>query len=138
MKYTLEEVENIFLNNGIRLLSKKYKNNQQKLEYQCLKCSYIGTKALRNLLNTPVGYGCKKCSAIKNQNKCRYKIEEVKLLFKERNMQLLSTKYSNNDERLKYKCLNDECGYIGEKILGNLTSGSGCPECAKKKSKLLF
>jgi len=137
-KYTHKQVKQFFKNKNLKLLSEEYKNSIQKLNYKCLICGYIGTKKLKHLLESSMKCGCKKCSAIKKGDKYRYKLEEVKLIFKKNNMKLLSTEYNNNDEKLRYKCLKKGCGYIGEKILGNLVKGGGCSKCAIKKRTFTY
>jgi len=115
LKYTYKQVEQLFLDKNIKLLSKNYKNIKQRLKYKCLNCGYVGTKALKNLKDT---FGCNKCGAKKGQNKTRYTYSEVKLLFLKKGLELLSKKYENYQQRLKYKCL--KCGYKGKKSLGHL------------------
>ncbi len=104
----------------MKLLSKKYKSSSQKLEYKCLVCGYIGTKRLNSLLK---GHECPSCAGM-----LRRTYDEVKLIFKEKNMKLLSKKYKNNSQKLEYKCLI--CGYVGTKRLNNLLKGKKCPSCA--------
>ncbi len=58
-------------------------------------------------------------------SKLKYTYKEVKQFFQEKNMELLSKRYENSSQKLKYKCLI--CGYIGTKILYSLLRGTGCP-----------
>ena len=115
IRYTYEQVKQFFLDKNIKLLSKNYKNIKQRLKYKCLDCGHVGTKALKNLNST---YGCNKCGAKKGHKKKRYTFNKVKLLFLEKNLDILSKDYENSQQRLKYRCLI--CGYVGEKSLNHL------------------
>ena len=115
LTYAYEQVKDLFLNKNLKLLSTEYKNTRQKLEYQCLKCGRKGTKSLKHLSNT---FGCKKCGAEKGQNKKRHTYEQIKQLFLNKNLKLLSTGYKNCQQKLKYECL--KCGYVGTKRLVHL------------------
>ena len=64
-------------------------------------------------------FGCNKCGAEKGQDKKRYTYEQVKSLFADKDLELLSPKYKNTQQKLNYKCL--KCGYEGTKRLTHLT-----------------
>lgn len=56
-KHTLEEVREIFAQNGCELLSTEYKNNKQKLLYRC-KCGNVARIALTKMA---AGQHCDEC-----------------------------------------------------------------------------
>jgi len=114
-KYTYEQVKDLFVTKNLKLLSPIYENNRQKLEYECMVCGKIGMKSLKHWTVT---YGCKKCGATKGQDKSRYKYDQIKSFFREKNLELLSDTYKNNKQKLKYRCL--KCGYTGLKTLVHL------------------
>lgn len=118
-KYKHEEIKSFFSEKNMQLLSKEYKDNQQKLRCKCLECGYIGTKTLGNLL---MGGGCLFCKGT-----IKYTYKQAKSFFSEKNMVLLSKRYEGCNQKLKYKCLI--CSYVGEKRLSNLLKGEGCPSC---------
>jgi len=62
----------------------------------------------------------------------KYTYEQVKHLFKNKNIELLSKEYKNSFQKLNYKCLI--CGHEGTKKLKHLLESSmknGCKKCHK-------
>jgi hypothetical protein len=75
----------------------------------------------------------------KNSNKFDisnpYTIQNIKLWCKLNNkpFELLSEEYEGNRNKLKWKCLKEECGEIFEKNWGDMSQNQGCPYCVGKQ-----
>jgi len=94
-KKTIEEVRKEFEKREYILLSKEYKNNQQKLKILCPNKHNIEII----YQSFQQGIGCSVCSG--NNKKT---IEEVKKEFEKRGYILLSKEYKNNHKKLKILC----------------------------------
>lgn len=97
-KLTIEFVKAEFEKEGYVLLSKKYKNNEQKLKYICLnKHNHSITWA-----NWYKGVRCPYCAGNK-----KLTIEIIRKDFKKRGYNLLTVKYKGNKQKLKFICPNN-------------------------------
>jgi hypothetical protein len=114
-KLTHAEVALRFEKKGFILLS-EYKNCRTKLKYRCPNGHEWST-----FLNNFYRWGCPICS----KNK-KHEYSEVKKMFKKKGYTLLSTKYKNTRNRLKYKCRRGHITYIS---VNQLREGKGCREC---------
>lgn len=121
-KYTLDEVKKILIKKGFKLLSKTYKNANDHIKVECLKCNYKSNKKLGNIL---VGKGCAKCKGVK-----KYSITEVKEELKKRNAILLSN-YISARKHIEVQCTI--CDYKWNVLFGAIIrrSNSGCHNCEK-------
>lgn len=125
-KYIYKEVEKIFEKKGCKLLEKKYKNNKQRMLFQC-RCKNIDYISLDSLLS---GHFCWKCGVERRAEKQRYFYEEVKKIFEDNNCVLLSKEYKNSKQKLDYIC---ECENKAQISLNCFLRGNRCPECRKEK-----
>ena len=121
-KYTIEQVQEIFKEQGCELLSKKYERVHDILEYKC-SCGNISKIRLTHFLR---GHRCKKCGHEKTIEKLKYSYDEVKNIFKEQNCELLSREYKRFHGILDYKC---SCGNISKIRLSHFLSGQRCKKC---------
>jgi len=122
-KKTIEEVREAFESEGYTLLTKEYKNNQQKLKYICPN----GHKHSIKWHNWYHGYRCPYCSG--NTKKT---IEEVREAFKSENYILLTKEYKNAFQKLKFICPN---GHKHSITWANFQRGQRCPYCINKNIK---
>ena len=129
-KYTIQEVDKIFLERGYTLLSTEYINSKTHLNYRCPK-NHLGQIRFYHFLRD---VGCAKCSNIKNSDRCRKPFEEVKQTFTDSGYTLLSTEYKSNRIPLEYKCPS---GHVGEIRFYHFLRGVGCAKCSQSRSEKL-
>ena len=121
-KYTYKEVYNIFKREGYKLLTKKWKNPQQKLIFICDK-GHTHKIGLWYFLR---GHRCGKCFGTH-----AYTFLEVKNIFKNKGYRLLSDSYTNNKTPLSIKCNK---GHITNTLtLGSFINGHKCYTCENLK-----
>lgn len=125
-KYTFEDVKREFENRNFTLLENEYLGYEKKHRYLC-ENGHEATITFKSLLK---GNGCNKCAVINRSNKQRKNIEEVKEIFEREGCILLSSKYKNSRQKLKYICI---CGNIDEKDLIHFQRGQRCIECGLKR-----
>jgi len=101
---------------GYKLLSIKYINARSKLKFRCDKGHEY--KSAWYVFNK--GHRCPECQ------KCGITYVRKKVSILEPNYKLLSTRYINNNLKLKFKC---DKGHIFYKTWASFDSGSRCPEC---------
>jgi len=126
-KLTYEDVKKFIESLGYELLSEKYKNSDEKL---ILKDNY-GYYYLVNLNN--LKYNNNIPSKFHKYNP--YTIQNIKLWCKLNNkpFELLSTDYKNNNIKLQWKCLEDNCEEIFMSNWADISSNHGCPYCSGHK-----
>lgn len=110
-------IKDVFKRRGYILLTKKYRNNSQKLKYICPK----GHKHSTSWANWRKGARCPYCIG---QNKPT--IEHMKLNFEKENYTLLSSVYKNNRQKLYYSCPVGHKHFIS---WNNWQQGKRCPYC---------
>ncbi len=123
VKYSYEQVQEMFIEQNCELLSREYKNARTLLEYKC-NCGNISKIRLTHFLR---GHKCKKCSIERVKNKLKYDYEEVKNIFKNNGCELLSNRYNDFHSHLDYKC---SCGRKSKISLSHFLSGKRCKKCA--------
>lgn len=127
IKYTYEEVKNIFEQGGCKLLSTKYENcYKQKLNYICT----CGKESKISLRMFQRGSRCRECGYKKVGDKKRYSYEEVKKFFEDNGCTLLEEKYLSSQQKLNYICV---CGRKSKIQLNNFLYGQRCIKCGIKK-----
>jgi len=127
-KYTLEEVKKYFEDNNCKLLATEYKNAHTKMKYICT-CGNEECKISFSKFKS--GQRCSECVAKRRVEKKRFKFEEAKQYFLDRNCELFETEYINNITPMRYRC---DCGNEKCKItFGNFKRGQRCIECSEKK-----
>lgn len=119
-KFTLNEVDEYFENEGWVLLSSEYINKYQKLEVLCPEGHYQ-LKCFGDFKNNK--NRCAECCGTRN-----YTYEEVKIFFEEKGWKLISTEYKNNKSKLEVMCPNN---HIHLKTLKNLKKEYNCKKCSK-------
>lgn len=128
-RYTLEEVQNIFIDGGCLLLSTEYNNAKQKLKYIC---SCGNDKAEINLSHFKSGERCMKCGIEKTKlGLHKYDYWFVKKTFEEYGCMLLSTTYEDTEQSLEYLC---KCGEKSKIKFHNFLSGQRCRKCFLKRN----
>lgn len=124
--YTIKDLQSKIdeIGTGIKVLDSVYINNTTKVKCVCQN-GHMFYKTPHGLKR---GDGCKECSDIKK----RRLIDGVKKEVFEvnKNIEILSNKYVNNKQKLKFKCLID--GYEWESTLNNILRDHGCPKCGSK------
>lgn len=117
-KPTLEEVKKIFLNNGLIFLDSEYKNAHHLHNFMCTKNHISKIR----LLVVKKGHGCSICS----KNK-KFTIEEVKIMYKEKNCTFLDKNYINSQHQHNYIC---SCGNKSKTSVSAFRLGRRCIKCS--------
>jgi len=120
-----EEVEQIFNENGCKLLTEDYKSNRQKLEFIC-SCDETYTKSLFAFRKSP---RCQKCTSILFSKRQTFEYEHVKKDFEDNGCILLSTVYLKANAKLDYQCV---CGKISKITYSHFRQGCRCKGCPSK------
>lgn len=122
----ISEVIEIFSNMGYTLISDKYFNGKQKLEFYC---PLHGIKT-GILINIQRGHACNECGNSKIGDKLRHSIEYVRDKFSSKGYTLLEDTYIDAKTRMRYLCPKH-----GEQMINfsNLNSGYGCPVCGLER-----
>lgn len=129
-----EFIKSEFQKNGLTLITKEYKNKEQKLDYIC-HCGNQATTTYGTVRNGLIG--CKKCryKAI-SESSLRYTIKDAKEIFEKEGYILidqdLDKKISTNNDRLKYKCPK---GHEHDMILAKFMAHRRCPTCNNENQR---
>lgn len=118
-----------FIEAGYTLLTDKYVNRMQKLDYIC----NIGHSGSITYASWSRGYRCKICGHTITADKRKHTYEEVKSMFEKEGYTLLSTEYNRRTEDLTYKC---PIGHVGTVKLSNwISNDTRCSSCSHVVSK---
>jgi hypothetical protein len=132
IRYTYQQVQDIFSQRNCFLLSTTYKNQLEKLEYTA-SCGHINNISVKEIL---------KCHGIKCRN-CALEIptyESMSSYFESKSCKLSYTKdefenyYINNKQKINYIA---SCGHennVSWKNFKSLNQGINCPECVNKNT----
>jgi len=120
-RYSYEFVRQQFENEGYTLLSDRYIDNSQKLEYICSE-GHRSSVSFSAWLTK--GHRCKKCA----DEKLRLNLGFIKNEFEKENYKLLTKNYINSSQKLKYICPK---GHKHSITWGRWQSGCRCAICAK-------
>jgi hypothetical protein len=110
---------------GGSCLSERYVNATTKMLFQCKNGHTWNT----NLRNMRAGHWCPYCA---NRQIWGGPIRELTAIARNRRGKLLSTKYTNNRTKLKWKCHH---GHIWEAPADKIKMGRWCPICASNISE---
>lgn len=127
--YTLQNIKiwSNLNNQPFELISEIYNGNNKHLLFQD-KYGYIYSISLQNLLKykTPDKFNISNPYTIQNIN-----------LWSRLNDKLFELvdgqTYNKSHEKLKWKCLKEECGEIFKSNWNDIREGNGCPFCAGKQ-----
>ena len=104
------------------LLTDNYTNKKQKLEYICDK-NHKGEMSFDSFYYQ--NSGCIECSGSK-----KHTIDTVRQLLKNEEYILLTKTYTNNKQKIRYKCPNK---HINEMRFDMFVNGNRCPNCKINK-----
>jgi hypothetical protein len=121
-KHTYEHVRNVFEGRGYKLISDRYDNDRQKLEYICPN----GHRHSIEYRHFQSGHGCLKCVGTDNSKRFRMDINIVKSSFEQSNYLLLTNEYINAHQQLHYIC---SAGHEHFMTWNNWSKGYRCPIC---------
>jgi hypothetical protein len=122
-KITIELVKEEFEKEGYTVLSNKYKNNKNPLEYICPKGHYGKIRYDSWLF----GQRCGQCS-----NNKRLDISFIRNQFLKEGYILISTTYQNTLQKLEYICPKEHKNSMS---YANWYSGYRCPHCSGNARK---
>lgn len=124
IRWSIDLVREDFEKEGYKLLSKKYKDNQQKLEYTCPK----GHRHSINWKNWhQFNQRCVYCAGNAKKD-----IDFIRLEFEKEGYQLLATEYKNSKQKLDVICSNEHKFSIN---WSHWNLGQRCKFCYKKKPR---
>ncbi len=130
-KWDIDKVRKVFKNRNYILLTEKYINYKQKLEYKCLICGNVSKIDLGHFMD---GKGCSICALNKSSERNRkYSYEDIQKIFEERNCELLTKKEEYKRARQKFKYICPYCGNIAEMGLNNFIKKCRCSFCRKNR-----
>ena len=110
---------------NIKLLSTEYIDIHSPLLFSCQN-GHIFESSFHNFKRTP---GCPYCDNLHKQ----YTLEIVTEIFKNNGCKLLSDKYINATNKLKYIC---SCGNESSINLSNFLNGERCKNCMKERKMI--
>lgn len=120
LRYTINEMQEFALKKGGFCISKINKSQSNQFLWQCKNGhKWVATPTKMKQRK----YFCARCMGRKPSQKDLYKIA------KKRGGTCLSTKYINNETKLRWRCKD---GHEWEATLSMVKSGTWCPYCAKK------
>ena len=122
---SIEEMKIFAQQRGGKCLSKEYKNNRTKLQWQCAK-GHVWWAAPYSIKS---GRWCRKCAYENLSERFRGSLKEMQDLAQERGGKCLSDKYINARKKLKWMCNQ---GHIWESTPDGMKHGKWCPICAKE------
>ena len=126
IRYSYDQVQNIFLEQNCKLLREEYKNARSLLDYKC-SC---GNEAKVRLTHFLRGHRCKSCGFKKTSDKLRFSYKHVKKIFEDNGCELLSKEYIDYHSHLDYKC---NCGRKSKISLSHFLYGKRCKKCGIEK-----
>lgn len=132
IRYTIEEVQNIFADKKCILQSTSYTNQTCKLEY-IASCGHHHTNTLKDFLNTK-GMKCRNC-ALEIPN-----YEKICKTFSDKNCQVSMTSeqfqenYKNNTCKINYIASCGHPNIVSYKNFTTLNQGTNCPKCVNKNT----
>ena len=121
MRLSIEHCHKIAKEKSGKCLSKIYKNNSSKLEWECS----LGHRWEAPLKSIKKGHWCSACTRTK-----KLSIEEMQKIAESKNGKCLSEDYINTKTKLKWKC---EKGHIWESTPGNVKHGYWCLKCSGRE-----
>jgi len=122
-KYTIKYIKDHFSKEGYILLTTKYRNNEQKLEYVCPNNHY-GNITWDHWQR---GVRCSLCYNAIRGHTVRHSIEFIKSEFEKEGYQLLTTEYKNSNQKLEFICPNNHTYGIS---YGSWYRGYRCAMCS--------
>ena len=129
VKYTYDEVKDIFKQGGCELLSKEYINNFEPLIYRC-SCRNISKIALRDFL---VDVRCNECKPERIAEKLRTPRNVIEQFCSEHGFELVEIIPEQRRTRITHKCL--KCNNIHSQLWGNFQKCNTCRNCKRIASE---
>jgi hypothetical protein len=113
---------------GGKCLSTEFKNNAQKLEFECAQ----GHTWQASGAYIKTGHWCSKCSTRRRGGKRKLTIESIQKLAQARGGKCLATEYNKSTEKLEFECAK---GHRWSAVVGNVKHGAWCLQCFREKQK---
>lgn len=126
-RHSYEFVKKVINDKGYTLISKSYKNAQQKIDVQCPRHG-IFTTTFSQLYN--VNQKCPKCAHEDAHDRWAFSYDYVRKYVNGCGYELLNTSYINASQRLSMVC--PKHGKF-KMTLSHLRGGERCPKCSKEK-----
>lgn len=117
-RLSISIIKESFENDGFKLLTTKYVNNNQKLEYICPN-GHINTMTWAGWKK---GNRCAICAGV-----YKHDYEFIRKSFDECGYRLLTTEYINSKQKMEYEC---PVGHKHSIIWNSWQQGTRCPICA--------
>ena len=117
-KFTIEECQEFAKSKGGKCLSTEYKNNQTTMLWRCEK-KHEWNAMFQHIKR---GVWCPHCSG-----KAKHTIQDCQLFAESKGGSCLSTEYSSNKKKMRWKC---EKKHEWSAIFKDIKHGYWCPSCA--------
>jgi hypothetical protein len=117
IKYNIDFARKQFIKIGYQLLEVEYVSSKSNMKYKCDK-GHIGYMSLYSIMK---GHRCSIC-----MNNKKLDLKYIKDFLKKEKYILLTRKYKNNKQKLKYRC---PYGHIHYMRFDSWVSGKRCPTC---------
>lgn len=102
--FKIEDIRKQFEDKGYYLLTDNYINNDQTLEYICLKHKEKGIQTTKYINFNGIKDNCEFCIREKKSERYRHDFTFVKSIFEFKELELLETNYINEQQKLKFIC----------------------------------
>lgn len=126
-KHSIEFVSQTFEKEGCKLLSETYENNKRQLKCIC-KCGRLWEVSFDSFKNK--SQRCRLCHFENCKGLYLMKYEDIKKIFDDRGLILLTKIYTGAEQKLEYICI---CGNIAYSIYSNIKKNHLCSQCGNKR-----
>ena len=129
LNYDHDYIKECFKNRGFKLISTEYKNNRERLTF----CDYKGYYYYMSYTNFQYHK-----NPFRFHKSNPYTIQNIRLWCKENKkpFKLISEIYIGKENKLKWKCLKNDCGEEFLCSWNNIRNGKGCGVCHGKQVTL--
>lgn len=122
---TIEDMRRIAHERGGKCLSRKYKNSNTKLKWQCKE----GHAWYATPSNVKSGSWCPECGHVITAKKRRRSIKELQELAWSRGGECLSKEYKNPKTKIRWRCRK---GHEWNAVYDAVKRGQWCPVCSRE------
>jgi len=130
---TYNKIKDIIESGGNQLISKEYKNYNEKLKIKCNKCGGIYTMTFASYIKSRKM--CQQCSHKERAIERRISIDIVKELIKKRGDIFIKSEYISNNLKLYFKC--GKCNKQFDMLYNSYRDRKQC-FCEKKGRKINY
>lgn len=116
----------------------QYIGTHTKIKFRCTKPECGHEWYMEPNCVTSMGQGCPKCGILKNIEAIKMSQDEFENKIGQINPSIIVIgQYTGSKNKVKVKCVNEECGYEWEAVPDSLYRGMKCPKCGEKNTTQL-